>query len=170
MPTLTDFVSPEESLLVRWEGTHRDGDGTTDVAVGTTDRSLVFCSEAGRFGVLPREHVSAVESRPETRVEYDLEDYRLFVGAGVTLAAVTFLGAVLASSGLLALGWLSLTVAGLWLAEHGWTNREAYDGVRRLESEVERVVVRTDAGDRHEFRFPAGDRAGAQLSRFVRAE
>lgn len=170
MSTLRDFVSAEESVLVRWEGTYREGNGVTDVAVGTTDRCLVFCSETDSFGVLPREHVSSVESQVESRVEYDLEDYRLVVGGGGALAATTFLGAVLAPSGLVALGLLLFTVSGLWLAEYGWQNREEYDGVERLESEIERVVVRTDAGDRHEFRFPAEDRAGAELSKFVRAD
>lgn len=170
MPALTDFVSAEESVLVRWEGTLRDRGDARDVVVGTTDRSLVFCSETGRVGVFPREHVSSVECRTTTLVEYDFEDYRLFVGGGAALSVATFVGGILTSSGLLALLLLLGTGAGLWLVEHGWRNREAYDGVERFETEVEAVVVHTDAGERLEFLFPADAGAGTELGQFVRSE
>jgi len=168
MSTLTDYVSPEESVLVRWEGSLRDHGGSEEVVVGTTDRCVVFCSETGRFGVLPREHVSAVESSVLTRVQYDLEDYRLVMGGGAGLAVTSFLGGVLAPSAILALVLLLFTGGGLWLVEYGWRNREDYDGVDRVESEVEELVVHTDAGTSQTFVFPADDRAGAELSRFVR--
>lgn len=167
MATLTDFVTAEDSVVVRWEGRLRDRVDAEDVVLGTTDGSLVYCSETGRLGALPRDHVAAVESEVRTEVEYDLEDYRLIVGGGAALAAASFLLAVLAPSGWVALVLLVGTAAGLWAVEHGWRNREDYDGFGRRETEVERVVVTVDDGSRREFRFPTGDRAGAQLSRFV---
>lgn len=169
MSTLTDFVSTEDSVPVRWEGTLRDSGGATDVVLGTTDDSLVFYSENGRFGLFPREHVSSVESEANTVVEYDVDDYRLFVGAGAFLSVVTFFGGILTSSGGLALVLLLTAAAGLWLVEHGWRNRGEYEGFRRQESDVERVVVHTDAGVRTEFLFPAEARAGPEISRFLRA-
>lgn len=168
MSTLTDFVSPDESVLVRWEGTLLDG-VNEDVVLGTTDDSVVFCSETGRFGLFPRDHVSSVESEAETVVDYDFEDYRLFVGGGALLFVTTFVAGILVSSGLLALVLLLAATGGLWLVEHGWRNRERYDGLERRVSEVERVVVHTDAGVRTEFLFPAEDRIGAELSKFVRS-
>jgi hypothetical protein len=170
MPALREYVPPNESVRARWEGTHRNGGGVTDVVVGTTENSLVFHAESARFGLLPREHVSSVESHVETRVRYGLDDHRLYVAGGVALAVVTFVGAVVASPWLLSLILLAGTCAGLWLVERGWRHRESYDGFRRLESDVELVVVRTDAGDHHEFQFPADERAGAEIGTFVRAE
>lgn len=156
-------------MLVRWEGAIRDASGETDVVVGTTDRCVVYCSDGGRFGLLPREHVSAVESETARIVEYDLQDYRLVVVVGAILAASGFLGGVLAASGLLSLVLLLAASGGLWLAEHGWRHREAYDGVGRRVADVERVVLHADGGARTEFLFPADARAGADLSRFVRS-
>lgn len=170
MSTLSDFVSAEESVLVRWEGILRDGGTSTDVVLGTTDRCVVFCSETGHFGLFPREHVSSVESRIETVAAYDLEDYRLFVGGGAALSIITFLGGIVTASGMLALVLFLLTCGGLWLIEHGWRNREAYDGLERQLSQIEQVVLHTDAGTRTEFHFPAEARAGAELTRFVRSE
>lgn len=168
MSTLTDFVSAEESVLVRWEGTLRDDGAGTDVVLGTTDSSLVYCSDAGEFGLYPRDHVSAVESETVTVVEYGFEDHRLALGGGAVLSVGGFLGGILVSSGLLALLLLLVATGGLWLVERGWRHRDEFDGFDRTESEVERVVVHTDAGVTRTFTFPAETRAGAELSRFVR--
>lgn len=169
MSTLTDFVSEEESVLVRWEGSIRDGGRPADVVLGTTDDSVVFCSESGRFGLFPRAHVSAVECETGTVVEYDLVDYRLFVGGGALLSVTTFLGGILVTSGLASLVLLLTATVGLWLIEHGWRNRERYGVLDRRVAEVERVVVNTDAGVRTEFQFPAEADAGTELGRFVGA-
>lgn len=170
MSTTTDVVSADESMLARWEGTLRVDGRSTDAVLGTTDHCVVFRSETGRFGLFPRDHVSAVESESGTVVEYDLEDYRLFVGGGALLSTTAFIGGVLVSSGLLSLVLLLIVPGGLWLIEHGWRNRDEYDGVERSVSDVERVVVHTDGGVRTEFLFPADVRAGAELGRFVRSE
>lgn len=170
MPTLTDFVPAEESVLVRWEGALRDGNGSEEVVLGTTDHSLVFCSETGRFGVYPRDHVSAVESRVRTETRYDGVDYRLVVGGGSVLTVAAFAGAVVVNSSALALALVLVAAAGVWVADHGWRNREAFDGIERTESKVERVTVRTDDGVRREFVFPVEDRAAARLGEFVQSE
>jgi len=168
MPSLSDSVEPDESVRVSWEGSLREDARQEQVALGTTDRCLVFRSESGRIGTIPREHVSSVESRVETRVDYVGNDYRLMVGGGGGAAALALLAALASGSGLLALVLTALAVGSLWLAEHGWRNREQFDGIDRVESTVELVTVRTSDGTRREFVIPVENRAGARINEFVR--
>lgn len=167
MSTVTDVRSAEEAVGDRWTGTILDAGASREVVLETTGDCVTYRSATGRSGTVPSDHVSVVESEVRTSVEYRLQDHRVVVGAGAGLAALAFAGAVLATSALLTLGLVVLTSGGLWTAERGWRNRDEYDGFERRTSEVERVVLYTDAGRRLEFRFPVEDDAGADLRRFV---
>ncbi len=164
MPTL-----PDESVRVRWQGELRNGHGNEDVVLGTTDRCIVFRSETGRRGTFPRNHVSTIESEVRTETEYEGLDYRLLVGGGAVLSTLSFLGAILVGSGLAALFFVLVGVGGLRLADFGWKHREEYDGIERIENEVERITVHSDGGARREFVLPVDEHVGARLSEFVRA-
>ncbi|PSP81619.1 hypothetical protein BRC81_01300 [Halobacteriales archaeon QS_1_68_20] len=159
---------PDESVRVRWRGELRNGHGSEDVVLGTTDRCIVFRSETGRHGTFPRDHVSTIESEVRTETEYEGLDYRLLVGGGALLSTLSFLGAILAGSGAAALFFVLLGVGGLRLADFGWKHREEYDGIERVENEVERITVHTDSGARRQFVLPVEEGVGARLSEFVR--
>jgi hypothetical protein len=167
MSTVTEFGTTEEAGVERWTGTIRDRGTGRNVVLETDGGSVRFQTASGRSATVPGEHVSAVESAVRTSVEYDLEDYRLVVGGGAAVAALAFVGAVLAASSLLTLALVLVVGAGLWTVEYGWRNRESYDGFDWEANEVECVVLYTDAGQWWEFRFPVEDRAGDELRRFV---
>ena len=160
---------PDDELIIhRWEGMLRGESGREAVVLATTGECLVFRSEGGRSGVLRYEHVGAVESRMQADVGYDGVDWRAVVGGGAALATLSFLGAVLAPWSSLALLLVVIAVAGVWLVEHGWHNRETYDGFERIEAEVEHVTVRSADGTTREFVFPGDERVGERLVALVR--
>lgn len=163
MPTL-----PEGSVEGRWDGQLRDGQGREEAVLGTTDDAVVYRTESGRAGTFPREHVTAVESRVRTETSFEGSDYRLLVGAGAVLSALGFFGAVVTSSGLLAALLVLVGVGGLRLADYAWKRREEYEGIERVEREVEHVTVQVGGGVRRRFVLPMEASAGARLAEFVR--
>ena len=167
-----DGVSVEipdgESIIHRWVGMLRGDSGREAVVLAVTGECLVFRSEGGRSGVLRHKHVSAVEARMRADVGYDGVDWRAVVGGGAALAALSFLGAVLVPWSSLALVLVVVAVAGVWLIEHGWHNRETYDGFERIEAEVEHVTVRSADGTTREFVFSGDEGVGERLVALVR--
>lgn len=161
-------IPGDESMVHRWEGALRSDVGREAVVLGATEKCLVFRSDGGQYGVLRYEHVSAVDSRVRTDVGYDGLDWRAVVGGGTALAMLAFLGAVIAPWSSLALVLVVIAVVGVWLVEHGWHNRETYDGFERIEAEVEHVTVRSADGTSREFVFPGDDEVGQQLVALVR--
>lgn len=160
-------IPDDESIIHRWEGMLRGESGREPVVLATTGECLVFRSEGGRFGVLRHEQVSAVESRVQADVGYDGVDWRAVVGGGGALAVLAFLAAVLVPWSWLALVLVVVAVAGVWLIEHGWRNRETYDGFERIEAEVEHVTVRSADETRREFVFPGDDEVGRRIAALV---
>lgn len=156
-----------EPLEGCWTGRLSDGWRARPTVLGATDRRLVWLDAEGAFGALPYDHVSAVEARREVATDYEGLDYRLVVGGGGLLALLGFVAAVLAGSGLLAMALVLASVGGVGVAEHGWRNRESYDGVRRVETERRRLVVRTTDGRDRRFAVRADAGVDAELGRLV---
>ena len=161
-------IPDDEPIIYQWEGMLRGDSGREAVVLATTGECLVFRSDGGRFGVLRHEHVSAVESRIQADVGYDGVDWRAVVGGGGALAVLAFLAAVLAPWSWLALLLVVIAVVGLWLIEHGWRNRETYDGFERIEAEVEHVTLRSADETTREFVFPGDEGVGQRLVALVR--
>ena len=161
---------PDDPVRVRWDGELRNGNGNEDVVLGTTDECVVFRSASGRLGTFPREHISSVESRLWTETRYEGSDYRLLVGGGAVLSTLAFMAAIVTTSGLLAFSLVLVAVGALRVADFGWKHRDEYDGIERIETDVERVTIHSNGGVHRQFALPVEYQVGARLSAFVRGE
>lgn len=163
---LERYLDPDERLLGRWTGTVADGWRSERALVCPTDRRLVALTDDG-FTQIEYDHVSAIESRRDTRTEIEGVDYRLVVAGGAFLALLGVLAAVTASSGALALALVVVAVGGAATVEYGWEHRDDLDGFRRREVERRVVTVTTGDGERHEFSVAGDADLDAVLGRVV---
>ena len=161
------YLAADETLHRRWDGAHSDAGVETGV-VGATDRRLLFCSDAGSFWDVAYEDIGSIETRATTRTTIEGMDYRAVVGGGATLSVVGFVGAIGASTGLVAFALVFLLVLGLVIVEHGWKHQEAYDGFVRRERPLQRVMMTTSAGRHRSVDLFTTDDVGSELGRLVR--
>ena len=162
------YLAAGETLRRRWNGAIRDG-GVEPGVVCATDRRLLFCAAGGTFWDVAYDHVSAFESRASTRTTIEGLDYRALVGGGAALSVVGFVGAIGASSGVLALVLVVMLVCGLVITEHGWKHRDEYDGFVRRTRPLQRVTLTTSAGHRFSVEVFTTEPLGADLGKLVRA-
>lgn len=165
---LERYLGPDERLLGRWTGTVRGDLRRGSAVVGATDRRLVVLTDAG-FKDIDYGHVSSIEARRETHTDVEGLDYRAVVAGGAVLAALSVVGAIVASSGALALLLVLAAVGGVATVEYGLAHRDDLDGFRRRETERRRVTVTTGDGRSHELAVPGDADLDAVLSRTVRS-
>ncbi len=137
--------------------------------VGATDRRLVFLTASERFRDLRYDDIRSIESRTESRLRLENHDYRLIVGGGAFLALVSFVGAIGASSGLMALALVVLTAAGLGVADYGVKRREEFDQLRIAEYPVQVIVITDGDGETQHVEIPGNRPIDTDLSRVIRS-
>lgn len=164
---LSEYLSEDEPVRGRWEGTLPLPCGETPAEIGATDRRLVCLSEEGHFRDVDYDDIAAIETRPVERIVVRGNDYRLVVAAGALACALSLAGAVVVPSGFVALLLVLCSVAGLVVVEHGLRYRDVYDGFERVRAERTAVTVFARGADEHRFAVGTGGIDG-ELSRIVR--
>lgn len=110
---LRECLAADERLTAVHSVRLSEGSAWTDVALGVTDRRMLWLGDDGRFASLAIESISAVRSRPRTTPIYRGIDAPWLFGSGAVAAVLGLLGvAVLAASALEPLLLLA-TVGGL---------------------------------------------------------
>lgn len=113
-----EYLAEDESIIHGSPGTLVDERRQSEGTIGVTDRRVVFLSERNRFVDVTHDAISSIHSRERTTFTAGGIGYRLLVGVGALVAALSFLAVV--GPGVAGPGFLlaSLTVGAAVGAEY----------------------------------------------------
>jgi hypothetical protein len=117
---LREYLAADERLTAAHAVSLSEGSAWTDVALGVTDRRLLWVGDGGGTASIDLEHVTAVESRHRTRPTVRGDDRQLALVGGGLFAALCSVGAVALSGSALAPVLALVSVAGLVATTHLW--------------------------------------------------
>jgi hypothetical protein len=117
---LREYLAADERLTAAHAVSLSEGSAWTDVALGVTDRRLLWVGDGGSTASIDLEHVTAVKSRHRTRPTVRGDDRQLALVGGGLFAALCSVGAVALSGSALAPVLALVSVAGLVATTHLW--------------------------------------------------
>lgn len=115
---LREYTGSGEPLEAIYPATVVERSSRTSVALGLTDRRLLYVSEKGLFGTVEYDAISGLRGRPQLTRTYCLDDYRLVLGAGGVASLLGFAAVLAVASTLLVPFLLLAAVCGLVTAEY----------------------------------------------------